>query len=337
MRNDSLFRRNLVIIAVLHVVLVAALWLGGVFSSKKEETVTWLDGGSISQAASGKKGDSQPDSTPEETPEATPAPRHTPDKDPDKINEQAPSEIVLSTPTPRQTPTPTPTPRPTPKPTPTPTPTPVETPKPTPKPTPKLTPKPTPKPTPKRTPTPKATPKKPASPSASPKKPSTAKPVATGNEDASPTPKSHRDTDNGDGGNTEGGPSKSPGTSSSPGKSGKNTHGDGDGPGHEGGSKANTAAMLGLYHSMIHDRFYSQWQQPASIVESGAKLSSTINIRIEKNGHISDVSLEKTSGNAIMDESVMSAAHRVTQIDPLPSVIKDNFYVVRIELELTPN
>lgn len=88
---------------------------------------------------------------------------------------------------------------------------------------------------------------------------------------------------------------------------------------------------------MIHDRFYSQWQQPSSIVKEGEKMSAVIKIRIEKDGHISSVSLAKSSGNAIMDESVMTAAKRVTQIDPLPAAIKDSFYIVPIELELTPN
>ena len=60
-------------------------------------------------------------------------------------------------------------------------------------------------------------------------------------------------------------------------------------------------------------------------------------IRIEKDGHVSNATREKSSGNAIMDESVMTAAKSVTQIDPLPAAIDDSFYDVPIEFELNSN
>lgn len=85
---------------------------------------------------------------------------------------------------------------------------------------------------------------------------------------------------------------------------------------------------------MIKKRFTSQWVQPAGIA---GDISTVVKIRIEKDGHISDVSLAQSSGNAIMDDSVLSAAKGVTQVDPLPAAIKDSFYIVPIEFDLTPH
>ena len=90
-----------------------------------------------------------------------------------------------------------------------------------------------------------------------------------------------------------------------------------------------------MYHELIHDRFYSQWDQPTSIVSSSAGFFCTLGIRIEKNGKISDVKIVKSSGNVVMDESVMAAAKRVGQIDPLPAGLgSGTAYTVNINFEL---
>ena len=87
---------------------------------------------------------------------------------------------------------------------------------------------------------------------------------------------------------------------------------------------------------MLHDRFYSRWDQPTSIVTSTSKFSAIVKIRIEKDGTISDVSLASSSGNDVMDQSVMEAARRVTQVDPLPQGLGDGGpYEVKINFELS--
>jgi len=86
---------------------------------------------------------------------------------------------------------------------------------------------------------------------------------------------------------------------------------------------------------LIHDRFYSQWEQPTSIFDSAKSFVCTLQIRIEKDGRISDVKILKSSGNVLMDESVMTAARRVLQIDPLPSGLgAGGAYTVNINFEL---
>jgi TonB family protein len=104
--------------------------------------------------------------------------------------------------------------------------------------------------------------------------------------------------------------------------------------GHAGGG--NTQGDFGWYNSMLHDRFTSRWDQPTSLVSSNAKYSAIVKIRIERDGTISDVSLATSSGNDVMDQSVMEAARKVTQVDPLPDGLGDGgAYVVRINFELT--
>jgi len=84
---------------------------------------------------------------------------------------------------------------------------------------------------------------------------------------------------------------------------------------------------------MLHDRFYSEWVQPTSVVHN-AKLTVLLRIRIQKDGRISDYSISKSSGNPVVDESVTAAAARVKQVDPLPSGLGDDYYDVNINFEL---
>jgi TonB family protein len=86
---------------------------------------------------------------------------------------------------------------------------------------------------------------------------------------------------------------------------------------------------------MLHDRFHKAWNQPTSIVASGAKMSTLVKIRIEKDGRVSKFTIIKPSGNVVVDESVAAIAQRVTQVDALPSGLsKGAFYEVKIDFEL---
>jgi len=278
MRPDRTFRRNFLVIGLLHVAFVGGVYLFGAWRSKPPEQVIWLEGGSI---GGGETGASEPAAAerpalPEPKPEPPP-PEIKPAPLPPPPEPPAPSEIV----TPKATPEPS-TPKPsTPKP---------ETPKPTtPKPT---TPKPTPKATPK--PKPKVTPKAP------PRK----------HGDASPKPKSSPGEK----------PKSTPGAAKTDGAA---TGGNGPGPGNgKGPGKAGNgtgASEFGWYFSMLHDRFHNRWEQPTSIVRGAQDFVTTLKIRIGKDGTILSHELVHSSGDTLMDQSVMAAAEKVQQIDPLPA------------------
>ncbi len=94
--------------------------------------------------------------------------------------------------------------------------------------------------------------------------------------------------------------------------------GSGDGTSGTGSGKSD-AATANYYGNMLHDRFYRAWEQPQTVVASGAKLSAVARIRIEKDGRVSEFKIVKPSGNVLVDESVQSVRNKVTQVDALPA------------------
>ena len=101
---------------------------------------------------------------------------------------------------------------------------------------------------------------------------------------------------------------------------------------HAGGS---TASEFGWYGNMLHDRFYSAWIQPTTNVTSGARISTLVKIRIEKDGRVSNFEIINPSENVVVNESVAAIGKRVTQVDPLPAGLgSSDHYDVKINFEL---
>jgi TonB family protein len=86
---------------------------------------------------------------------------------------------------------------------------------------------------------------------------------------------------------------------------------------------------------MLHDRFYSAWIQPTMKVPSGQKISTLVNVRIEKDGRVSKFEIAKPSENATVNESVAAVAKQISQVDAPPTgLIKGDHYDVKINFEL---
>ena len=103
--------------------------------------------------------------------------------------------------------------------------------------------------------------------------------------------------------------------------------------GSAGGGRS--GSEFGWYGNMLHDRFYSAWIQPTTNVPSGAKISTLVTVRIEKDGHVSKFEIAKPSGNATVNESVAAVAKQISQVDAPPTgLIKGNHYDVKINFEL---
>ena len=86
---------------------------------------------------------------------------------------------------------------------------------------------------------------------------------------------------------------------------------------------------------MLHDRFYSAWIQPTTTVASGARISTLVKVRIEKDGRVSSFEIIKPSENNVVNESVAAIAKRVTQVDPPPAGLGNaDHYDVNINFEL---
>jgi len=278
MAKTGRFWRNVVLIALAHVALIAGLirWSLAARASSNPESIVWLGGaGGLAAAES----ESEPSSPPK--PEAPKPSNEDEEHEKKPVVVTAKSEIELPSPTPK------------------PTPTAASTPKTTATPTPKsrsrgTTPKPIPKPTHKKALVAKASPK--PSPKA---KPGSAK----ANEKSEKNEKSAQ--------------TRSGGLQSA--VSG-------------GGS---SASEFGWYGNMLHDRFYSAWIQPTTHVPTGAKISTLVKVRIEKDGHVSKFEIIKPSENAVVNESVAAVAKQVTEVDSPPAgLIKGDHYDVKINFEL---
>ena len=314
MTRDARFWRNVTIVGLIHLGLLFGLLWWSRNPSRVPKNVVWMEGGAGSGAPA------EAETPPPVTPEAPPV------ETPEEVREEPTPEVAptakseIEIPSPAASTTPTPTPRLTPTPTPKPTPTPTA------KPTPKPTPRPTPKPTPKRKPTPSPTPKK-ATPKPNPTPDEEDEKVAKEVKKKKAVAKAALAKEKSDGETTE--------------KPVKKATAGGDGEAKAKGSDgsrgkdsgAGGASDVGWYGNMLHDRFYSEWVQPTSVVHS-ARLSVLLRIRIQKDGRISEYSIAKSSGNPVVDDSVKAAAARVKQVDPLPSGLGDAYYDVNINFEL---
>ena len=170
----------------------------------------------------------------------------------------------------------------------------------------KTTPKPIPKPTPKKTLVAKGSPKPGAKPKSSPAK------ANAKSEKKDKIVLAKKDS----------APQSGSGQSGSTGKAGSAS----------GGS---SASEFGWYGDMLHDRFYSAWIQPTTNVPSGSKISTLVNVRIEKDGHVSKFEIAKPSENATVNESVAAVAKQISQVDAPPTgLIKGDHYDVKINFEL---
>ena len=107
-------------------------------------------------------------------------------------------------------------------------------------------------------------------------------------------------------------------------------------PGSSGqGSGRGGASQFAAYANKLHDRFFSEWVEPTSVVATGAKMSALVRVRIEKDGGVSSFEIVRPSGNVVVDESV-TAVRSYDQVDPLPGLGPAGHYDVKINFELNP-
>lgn len=117
-------------------------------------------------------------------------------------------------------------------------------------------------------------------------------------------------------GGTPGGDNRTPGGGTGESKYGRLGSPDGAADGIAGG--IGKGSPFWSYYLMVHDRMYEAWEQPGQAVSFDKKLVTTILLRVARDGRIDGVRLEHSSGNKLMDDSAVAAAHSVPRLDPLP-------------------
>ncbi len=117
-----------------------------------------------------------------------------------------------------------------------------------------------------------------------------------------------------------------------------------DGRASANGSKAGAAVNAGLsmatlesnhpaYYSAITERVQSNWAFPEA--RDNRELSVIVSIRIKRDGGLLDAWVEKTSGSALFDESLLNAVRRASPFPPLPDGFSGNF--LETGLRFCPN
>lgn len=294
------FWGNVVLIALAHVALIAGLirWSVAARPSTNPESIVWLGGaGDLSADESEKQESPSPKQPPTSTESSESEQDEAADEKP--VVTTAKSEIELTSATPKPTATATPA-----------------KPSATPALIAKTTPKPIPKPTPRKTLVTKASPKPATKP-----KPSPAKANAK-SEKKDKITLAKKDSASQSGSGQSGSTGKAASAGGLPAVASAKAGG-------------GSASEFGWYGNMLHDRFYSAWIQPTKNVPSGAKISTLVSVRIEKDGSVSKFEIAKPSENATVNESVTAVAKQVSQVDPPPTgLIKGDHYDVKINFEL---
>ena len=76
------------------------------------------------------------------------------------------------------------------------------------------------------------------------------------------------------------------------------------------------------YYNLIREQMYAKWAQPMEL--AGLHLRAKIQIKVERDGTISQSSLLASSGNATFDETALAAARRVVKLSkPRPNDVPE--------------
>ena len=88
------------------------------------------------------------------------------------------------------------------------------------------------------------------------------------------------------------------------------------------------------YYMHVHDKMYEAWDQPGQAKSLDKKLVTTLILHVARDGRIEGVRLARPSGNKLMDDSVMTAAHSVPRLDPLPDGLGGDFAEISVDFQL---
>jgi TonB family protein len=111
-------------------------------------------------------------------------------------------------------------------------------------------------------------------------------------------------------------------------------------PGSPDGSADGIAGGVGKgsqfwsYYMHVHDKMYEAWDQPGKANSLDKKLVATLVLHVARDGRIEGVRMERSSGNKLLDDSVMTAAHSVPRLDPLPEGLGGDFADISVNFRL---
>ena len=104
----------------------------------------------------------------------------------------------------------------------------------------------------------------------------------------------------------------------------------GSGPGGSGG----TLDAVAVFHLSVKEAYFSQWQQPHGLIESGSKYRVRTEVVVGREGNIVSARIVTRSGNAEMDQSVQEAVSRVTRVASLPNGVGGATYTLLLNFDI---
>ncbi|NKB25093.1 MAG: TonB family protein [Kiritimatiellae bacterium] len=87
------------------------------------------------------------------------------------------------------------------------------------------------------------------------------------------------------------------------------------------------------YYALVREKMYQVWEQPDGM-SSRAGLIATVQIRVQKNGAITKRVLVQSSGDDVIDQTVMNAVQSVSRLKPLPSEYKKSYKDIAVDFQL---
>ena len=100
-----------------------------------------------------------------------------------------------------------------------------------------------------------------------------------------------------------------------------------------GGGGGGSDSPVAWYYAMVRQIMYEAWQQPSGLANSGNP-TTTVTIRVQRDGTISTWDITRPSGNSLMDDSVRKAVQSVRRLRPLPPQFIGPSQDITIQFEL---
>lgn len=88
------------------------------------------------------------------------------------------------------------------------------------------------------------------------------------------------------------------------------------------GGGAENSARLNAYYALVWSRIKSQWALPRGIMQSD-NLEAVIDVKIQRDGTVARLGIEKSSGNRYFDQSALKAVRKASPFPPLPAIIQE--------------
>jgi TonB family protein len=87
------------------------------------------------------------------------------------------------------------------------------------------------------------------------------------------------------------------------------------------------------YYQHVHDRMYESWEQPGQALRD-KHLMTIVMLRVSRDGRIMEAWIKDPSGNKLMDDSALTAAKKVQQLDPLPDGLGGESAEISVNFQL---